>query len=186
MVVVGCFVGAIGGMFIHEGGHGLVAWWNGARILEIGVMPGIVVYPSCKWVKWGGWVAYIRHTSLPVSQMGWVSLAGSGSTMLVSYVLVWLMGWRRILPWGRIVMWCVAMIFAWDILGYSIFTQLGGRHFWWIGGTSPEPLNGFRKICSATWLYVVLMVLHALCFHGLALWRMRNIVHHMRTHQPST
>ncbi len=155
----------VGGLFIHEIGHGLAASAIGGRISALYVWPGVQVFPHPGQAFPGDWNNRLGAAEIgqPASwakngwQMGFVLLMGSGTNFLLGALALlgaWLLkpqGWLRCFLFSAIVL-------AVDLPCYSLFPLFGLRHYIFIGGWYAEPLLGARQmgIPDGVFLFVTL------------------------------
>ncbi len=156
------------GLFTHELGHGFTAMVFGAEITYIEIMPGIQLYPEIKRIEWDGNVGSIGHLSLDSEwKSGLATLMGSGSTAIVAYLAI--VALYALRPKGtlRFALFLVSLIFAIDIVAYSILPKFGLQHWIIIGGTSPEPLIGALMLGVSETAFYTATILHFIVSYGL-------------------
>ncbi len=160
-------VGLYFGTLVHELGHGLTGVVLGGSIEMISVFPGIQVYPTFVYM---GWDSVFGRVGAPELSPQWkdslMMLMGSGSTAIVSYLLLLLAR----LTSRRCKYFClgciiVAVIFAWDVILYSTLPLVGLRHGVFIGGQYPEPLEAAESLGASTPLYFIFLTVHFAVFH---------------------
>jgi hypothetical protein len=160
------FLATIFGTIIHEAGHCLTAVALGGRIKMIRMIPGIEIYPQVKFVGWDFSTFGGCSTTGVKSQVGkgFGHFMGSGSTLIVAYLL--LLASRFIKQkWICIMLLLQALIYAWDIISYSVFPLFGLRHWLIIGGLYPEPLRGAITMGCPQAVYFVCLLMHLVVFH---------------------
>jgi hypothetical protein len=136
-------------VLVHEFGHCLTINAVGGKCEGVYVMPGVRAWPltafgepySGAWGKAIGRVSYDQGA--PTLQAdGLASVMGSGSVAALS--LLALVGLYIFHPrgWARFPLLAQSLMFL-DLLFYVILPHwFGLRHLFFIGGASPEPLNG--------------------------------------------
>jgi hypothetical protein len=73
----------------------------------------------------------------------------------------------RLGGWLRFLLVAEALMFV-DLPLYTFLPLLGLRHFFFVGGASPEPLEGAIQLGLPAWLFMVLVgVVSALMGWGL-------------------
>ena len=164
---------------IHEIGHGLTAEILGGKFLNFYIYPGIQVWPDFGHPYTGNWdnsLAYMYYDYGPGWQPdgwqnGFVLLMGSGTNLLlatIAIVLLWLFR-----PTGLLRLFLIAeSIMFLDIVFYTFLPLLGLRHFFFIGGKIPEPLDGAMLIGSSRPVFLTavfaLLILYTLIIVRLA------------------
>lgn len=166
---------ALVGLFVHELGHGITATALGGKFTSLYILPGIQVWPHFGQPYPNGWSGYIGWVEYNYGfnwnpdgwQPGLVTLMGSGSNLLIAalaLVALWVFQPRRCL---RFFLVAEAMMFV-DLLLYTFLPLVGLRHFFIIGGISPEPLEGAIQLGLPSWLFIALVgVVSALMSWGL-------------------
>ena len=140
---------AVLNLLIHEFGHCITLEKVDGECEGVYVYPGVKIWPLSEWADeyprtWNGWVGFARAAKPAPTEYtnGLVSLMGSGSSAIIS--LLALLGLYRFRPKGGVRLLLIAQsIMFIDLLTYTILPRwFGLPHFFFIGGTSPEPLNG--------------------------------------------
>lgn len=155
---------ALAGLFVHELGHGLTAMALGGKFTALYTFPGIQVWPDFGQKYPGDWAGYIGMARYSYGsnwepdgwQTGLVTLMGSGSNLLLAALaLGFLWGFR---PRGklRFLLVAEAIMFV-DLPLYTFLPLVGLRHFFIIGGSSPEPLEGALQLGFPPGLFVGLV-----------------------------
>ena len=160
---------AVGGLFIHELGHGLMAVLLGGRITYFEVMPGLELFPTLARHPWDGFVAWIGY-DLPQAtsfEGGVIALMGSGTTACLAALT--LLGLVIIRPQGvlRSVWLATTLLLPLDIASYSTFPALGWRHWIIFGGTISEPLEGARAMGIPVGAFYFGLGLYLLALYGV-------------------
>jgi hypothetical protein len=161
---------AIMSVFLHEAGHGLMVILFGGIITYFEVMPGLQLFPIIAWHHWSGVVASISY-SLPASTpdflVGVIQLMGSGMTACIALLALRLLVITRPRGMIRTILLVTAFLMPLDILTYSLFPRLGWRHWIFVGGTKPEPLDGAILMGIPTWVFNVGLGLYILLIYGV-------------------
>lgn len=151
VLVLGLFV--VVNTFVHEFGHCLTIDAVGGECDGVYLMPGVRVWPLTAfgqpypyaWDNYIGLTVYAQ--AAPTDQArGLVSVMGSGSVAIIS--LLALVGLYVFRPqgWLRFPLLAQSFMFP-DLLFYTILPHwFGLRHLFFIGGDTPEPLNGAIKM----------------------------------------
>jgi len=157
---------AVLNLLIHEFGHCITLDKVGGKCEGVYVYPGVKIWPLSEWADeyprtWRGWVGLANPAQSAPSESvdGLVSLMGSGSTAIVSFVA--LLGLYAFRPKRgmRTLLLAQSVMFI-DLLTYTILPRwFGLPHFFFIGGTSPEPLDGAVQmgISESTFIAAVLI-----------------------------
>jgi hypothetical protein len=164
VLVLGLFV--VINTLVHEFGHCLTIEAVGGKCANIYILPGIQVWPLAMLGQpypdpWGKFIALTYYAEpAPTEQArGWVSLMGSGSVAILSLLALLALYIFRPLGWLRFPLLAQSFMFP-DLLFYTILPHwFGLRHMFFIGGDSPEPLNGALRlgISESTFISGVLM-----------------------------
>jgi hypothetical protein len=166
---------AIGGLFIHELGHGIIACIFGGTITYFNIMPGIELYPGISYHPWNGFVAQIGYDlpHLTSFQKGFIDFMGSGATFFVAGIILFSLVVFK--PHGNIrrILFLTAALFPLDILAYSIFPALGWRHWIIFGGRTAEPVNGAIAMGMPAYAYYFVLGLCILLYYGILGYRLR-------------
>jgi hypothetical protein len=158
---------AIGGLFLHEAGHGLAALLLGGRITLLRVMPGIQLFPKIALVPWKGNVAAIG-IDLPAGttrQYAFVALMGSSLTFLLGLAAGLSLLLFKPTGWLRVLFVITALALPLDMITYSIFPVLGLRHWILFGGKKPEPLMGAVGLGVPPAVYYTVLALVSVVYY---------------------
>lgn len=164
LVVLGLV--AVLNLLIHEFGHCITIDRVGGECEGVYVYPGVKIWPLSEWADeypgtWSNYVGLALYARpAPTEYMdGLVSLMGSGSTAIASFLA--LVGLYIFRPRGgvRTLLLAQSVMFI-DLLTYTILPRwFGLPHFFFIGGTDPEPLEGAIQmgIPESTFIAAVLI-----------------------------
>ena len=151
VLVLGLF--AVLNTFVHELGHCFTIDSVGGECEGVYVMPRTKVWPLAEfgqpypdaWDDYIGLTVYAK--AAPTEQAsGFVSLMGSGSVAALSLLALFGLYIFRPQGWIRFPLLAQSFMFL-DLLFYTILPHwFGLRHFFFIGGDTPEPLNGAIKM----------------------------------------
>jgi len=177
-IVVG--VVSLEGLFVHELGHGITTQVLGGQFKGLYVFPGVQVWPSPGRPYDGEWGLDVGQVDAEPGegwgewQRGLVLLMGSGSTMMLAalaFVTLWLL---RPKGWLSYVLIAEALLYL-DILFYTIMPEwFGLRHWVFIGGRYPEPLEGAEMMGCPRMLFLMFILLtSALMTLGVAKYVIR-------------
>jgi len=169
---------AIGGLFLHEAGHGIAAVLMGGRITLLRVMPGIQLFPRLSLEPWNGNVAAIG-IALPegtdtTRQYAFVALMGSGFTFLLGLAAGVLLLLFKPTGWLRTLFVIAALALPLDIITYSLFPVLGLRHWIIFGGKKAEPLMGAVGLGIPPAVYYTVLALVCVVYYVELLRRLRK------------
>jgi hypothetical protein len=178
-LVLGLF--AILNLLLHEFGHCVTIEAVRGECEGIYVFPGVKIWP---WEErgnpykglWDNKIALTQYEKLAPTEKanGLNSLMGSGSVAVAS--LLALAGLYVFHPkgWVRFPLLAQSMMFL-DLLLYTILPRWFGRpHFFFIGGDSPEPLEGAIQMGIPETFFIACVLLYsALMITGLIryIWR---------------
>jgi hypothetical protein len=167
-------------LLAHELGHLLSVIIIGGKINLIAIMPGIRLYPTLGLQTWGGWGAIIDYSlnNGTPSQAGFIAFIGSGATAILGYGAIAVLLARKPHGLAQFAWLTAALLFVWDIIAYSIFPELGLRHWILIGQRVPEPLIGALYMGVPFKTYQIGLTLHSLISNGSILYylfRIRNM-----------
>lgn len=151
VLVLGLF--AVINILVHELGHCFTIDAVGGKCDGIYVMPGVKVWPLTalgqpypdQWEKFIALTFYSKFAPTE-RRRGLVFLMGSSSTAILS--LLALIGLYIFRPqnWLRFPLLAQSFMFL-DLLFYTTLPHwFGLRHLFFIGGDTPEPLNGAIKM----------------------------------------
>ncbi len=169
-----CFV-AFSGAVIHEYGHVITILACGGEVQEVGIWPGVIVYPKLDW-WWGGedWDGRIAWYGAKLPEEPWKAglcdLMGSGATTIVGYLVLLTVLIFRPNKWKWAALAMMVVVYSSDLPMYAIFPRLGLRAVAFIGGPEPEPLIGALAMGMPEWVFYVLVVLDVLLVGGLLLY----------------
>lgn len=177
ILLAGCslLIASTVGTCIHESGHVLTGLVLGGHLDKVWIFPGIQLYPNLRFLpmdSFPGVLGGCGISGLDGARSELVNLMGSGSTMIVAYLML-----LPILPsatWATYVGMISSYIFALDIVLYSTLPLIGARHWIIIGGNEAEPLLAAAALGIPIWLYFTFLTLHVVVFHVLWLSRWRN------------
>jgi hypothetical protein len=166
LLICAIFLSAIVGSLIHEAAHIVVFWAGGSQLKGAYVAPGIQLYPEIKKVKWSGYVCGVSMSESSSDFVRGLSLVmGSTANAVASYLLLTLVflkckGWKI-----KLVLLLVSFLFAWDLIGYSIFPLFDLRHWIFIGGDYAEPIVGASMLGIPLWASYLIVFVHVFVFH---------------------
>ncbi len=160
-------------LLVHEIGHCLTLNAAGGVCEGVYVYPGVQLLPLSRFGEkfvgdWNGALGYTVYAQVPPDEFarGLVLLMGSGSTALLAalaLLLVWTLHPKGTLRAALLVQ---AISFA-DVLFYTLLPEwFGLRHFFFIGGTTPEPLEGAMKMGIPKNLFIAAVILYAALMLG--------------------
>jgi hypothetical protein len=152
--------------FVHELGHGLTTVALGGKFHALYVWPGIEIWPDPGQRLTARRMSNIGlvHLDYPAEwgegsfQDGLVGLMGSGSNLLAAALaLATLLAFH---PRGGLFYLLVAesLMFL-DILLYTFLPLVGLRHFFIVGGASPEPLSSAQMLGIPAWAFMLAVLL---------------------------
>src|SRR5574341_459947 len=142
------------GIILHEMGHGLTAMLFGGTIGAIYLYPGFEIYPHFAQTiyqpgyHYFGSITFGRPGGFEDWQDGWITLMGSGSTLLVSFAahgLLWRLKPVRLPPRYTLI---ALSLFYLDMVSYTLTGPLGLPRAIVLGrsAVSPEPLDGAVRL----------------------------------------
>jgi hypothetical protein len=168
---------------VHEAAHGLTAQVLGGRFNWMCVWPGIQVLPRPGGLydgEWGTSIAKLAYTTGPgwgtdSWQDGLVKLMGSGANLALAALALgslWLFRPRGPL---RTLLIAEALMFE-DILLYTVGPELFGLpHYFFYGGSTPEPIDGAELLgCPRIVAVILILLASALMIGGLAAYLVRT------------
>ncbi|HEG43997.1 MAG TPA: hypothetical protein ENH94_08115 [Phycisphaerales bacterium] len=167
VITISLFIAIVSGSVFHELGHGLTAAAVGGDFSVLGIWPGVQIYPEISFDNMHIFVlgyADIQNVELNW-KIGLVHLMGSGTTAIIAYCLVGLVSLCKSKNTAICVL-IISVVYAWDIILYSILPQIGLRHWFLIGGKVAEPFLGAQRIGIPNWLYFLCLGLHLLIYHS--------------------
>lgn len=157
---------------VHELGHGLTALALGGEFNHLYIFPGVELWPELGKAYSGFWPGNVALTFFRGGthwqewQVGLTLFMGSGSTLLLSFVAVFLLWWlepRRILE-----KFLVTLSFGFlDMLLYIFLPMIGLRHIVFIGGDKPEPLLGAMRMGFPPGFSLAVVLLASLLIFGV-------------------
>ncbi len=166
VLVLGLF--AVINTFVHEFGHCLTIDTVGGKCESIYVMPGIKVWPLAMFGQpypdqWENPIALTFYAkSAPTEQAGgFVSLMGSGSVAGLSLLALFGLFIFRPQGWVQFPLLAQSLMFL-DLLFYTILPHwFGLRHMFFIGGDTPEPLNGAIKMGIPESMFIASVLIYS-------------------------
>lgn len=159
-------IGAIVTKICHEGGHALTALACGCTIRQIRIMPGIQIYPSLKRAACRTVAISYTEPAGP-RRRGFVAFMGTGSTTLLAYLLLALLGWLRPSGYCRTFLAVMAVLAAWDMYSYSTLPLLGLKRFVVFGGSHAEPVHAMELMGVPRAPFLIALAVSFLVFHSL-------------------
>lgn len=139
--VLVCFSGLIA----HEGGHCVAAYLFGGKVTHLVFIPGIQILPTFAKVPWNGTFGSINYSLPPegasIGEKNAIKFMGAGTTALFALAAASL-ALRIGKGTPRNILLAIGVLWPLDILTYSIFPNLGLRHWIFIGGLRAEPYEG--------------------------------------------
>ncbi len=140
-------------LLVHELGHCYTINAVGGKCEGVYVIPGVKVWPLTGFGQhypnaWKGFVGLTVYAkAAPTDQAsGFVALMGSGSVAALSLLALFLLYIFFPRGWVQFPLLAQSLMFL-DLLFYTILPRwFGLPHFFFIGGTSPEPLDGAVKM----------------------------------------
>jgi hypothetical protein len=160
---------ALGGLCIHELGHGLIACLWGGTVTYFEIMPGMELYPELAFHPWNGLIAQIRYTlpDLTPFQEGCIALMGSGTTLCAAGLALGVLLFSKARGGFRRVLIFIAALFPLDMIAYSTFPALGLRHWIIIGGRTAEPVHGAVAMGIPVYAFYIGLGVSALVLYGI-------------------
>ena len=136
-------------LLVHEFGHCLTINAVGGECGGVYVYPGVKIFPlnelGQKYDKaWEGAIGLTNYASPPPTERarGIVSLMGSGSVAILSLLALVTLYVFHPHKGMRTLLLAQSIMFL-DLLTYTILPRwFGLPHFFIVGGTDPEPLDG--------------------------------------------
>ncbi len=164
-------------LFAHESGHALMAKLLSQPVYSITFAPGVQLYPEARRVPWdGSFLGKVDFAHPPESwKMGLIRLMGCGTTIVLSYAIIGAAFYmRKNHRTIAAILRITAIVFAWDILTYSL-PKIGVQHFIFFGGlNNAEPVEAAQLLEMPLPLFWILLTLHAIIFHFLFCWCSRK------------
>lgn len=166
VLVLGLF--AVINLLVHEFGHCFTINAVEGECESIYVMPGIKVWPLTTFGQrypdqWERSIALTFYAkSAPTEQAGgFVSLMGSGSVAALALLALFGLFIFRPQGWTRFPLLAQSLMFL-DLLFYTILPRwFGLRHFFSVGGDTPEPLNGAIKMGIPEPMFIVGVLIYS-------------------------
>ena len=124
---------AVVAVLIHEMGHSAVAVWQGGTFDHIAVYPGWVLYPFDKTGPTAmigpviAWASYYPLANWTQTQQGWVDLAGSLSTTLISVLALLVLLVFKPRGLARLILIAFSCLLFIDLFRYSSVPLIGPR-----------------------------------------------------------
>jgi hypothetical protein len=167
LALASVIVGGLLCKIVHECGHALTAVVLGGRIESVRISLPLPSRPGFFRIRY----------SLPSSDWrnGLTDLMGTGATTILAYGLVLAVFLTRPPLWLRLAALSAAFVCAWDMFLYATLPLLGLRRFLILGGRHAEPVYGTELIGIPPWLFLSLLAVSFLVFHGLAGWVLRRM-----------
>lgn len=149
LLLLAAVIAVVFNFIFHEFGHCITIDQVGGKCEGVYAPPGVKIWPPSgigdpylgEWDNAMGMTVYEEAAPTQAAR-GFVSLMGSGSSALVSFVALlalWILEPRG---WWRTLLMIQALFFG-DLLFYTILPEwFGLRHFFFIGGSTAEPLEG--------------------------------------------
>lgn len=140
---------ALVNLLVHELAHCLTMDAVGGKCESIHVLPGVRVWPVSQigqpypgtWNNYFG-LTHFSEGAPSTEAGGLVSLMGSGSVAILSALALAALFIFRPAGWLRYPLLAQSLMFL-DLLFYTILPHwFGLQHFFFFGGSTPEPLNG--------------------------------------------
>jgi hypothetical protein len=140
-------------LVVHELGHCYTINAVGGKCGGVYVTPGVRIWPLKEFGQhypntWKNFIGLtIYDQAAPTDQAsGFVALMGSGSVAALSLLALFVLNIFFPRGWVRFPLLAQSLMFF-DLLLYTILPHwFGLPHFFFIGGTSPEPLEGAIKM----------------------------------------
>jgi hypothetical protein len=169
-------------LLVHEFGHCLTMDAVGGECGGVYVYPGVKIFPLNELGQkydgpWPNAIGATTYASPPPTEgaRGIVSLIGSGSVAILS--LLALLALYVFHPRGgmRTVLLAQSIMFL-DLLTYTILPRwFGLPHFFVLGGTEPEPLNGAIQMGISESVFIAAVLVFSLIMTaGLVRFIARN------------
>ena len=177
MTIIGFATGCIIGASLHEGGHALVALSYSRQIQEIRIGPFIKIYPKIEIVSVSYDLGEVLHDSPQTPQEeGLREIAGSGLTAIVALFGIILLRWLPLSRRSKLAICAANLVFAWDIISYSIFPRIGLRHWIIAGGVYAEPLRGALLLGMTESTYYISLAAYTGIIHWLAFVQLQRTI----------
>lgn len=168
-IFIGLCSGAILGIILHEAAHTIAILFFGGKIEAIILSPYIQIYPEIRFLPFNNHMGDVIHTpQLSDNAEGLIALSGSGLTGFIALWGLFLIQKISLKKSVRIVTTIMFLIFAWDIISYSILPNIGLLHWGFIGGETAEPLIGALLLGINWYLYFGLLSIYFGIIHLLA------------------
>jgi hypothetical protein len=157
---------ALVNLLVHEFGHCITMGAVGGKCEGVYVMPGVKIWPLTAFGDpypgaWNDFIGIANYAqAAPTAKAsGLVAVMGSGSVAALALLSLIGLYLFRPLGWLRFPLLAQSFMFL-DLLFYTTLPHwFGLRHFFFIGGDTPEPLNGAVKmgISESTFITGVLV-----------------------------
>jgi hypothetical protein len=165
---------ALGGLFVHELGHGITAQALGGRFNALYVYPGIQVWPEPgqpydkEWGTAVGMADTDPGQNWPRWKHGLEWLMGSGANLVLAMMALLSLWVFRPKGWLSRLLVAESLLYV-DILLYTILPEwFGLPHWFFFGGDFPEPLVGAEWMGVPRGPFITLvLVISALMTAGL-------------------
>jgi hypothetical protein len=152
--------------FVHELGHGLTTVALGGKFHALYIWPGVQVWPhpGRRLTQHRMSNIGLAHLDFPADweeegwQEGLVGLAGSGSNLVAAGLALAALWAFRPRGWLFYLLAAESLLFL-DILLYTFLPLVGLRHFFIVGGASPEPLLSALMLGIPAWAFMLAVLL---------------------------
>ncbi len=156
-------------LLVHEFGHCITMNATDGACAGVYVWPGVKIWPLTEAGEhyqgtWDGYIGAAQFASRPSTEFanGLVFLMGSGTTALLATLALLLLLIFRPGGWLRAFLLIQAICFL-DLLFYTILPEwFGWRHFIFLGGDSPEPLEGAVQMGIPQNIFIAGVLLYSL------------------------
>lgn len=167
---------SLAALFMHEGAHAITAVAFGGAVKQIAVIPGIQLFPQCRIIPWDSSLGSVSMTVPGTKRaLGCIDLAGSLSTAFTGFLLLllsWMISNNHRVSLRLLI---AGIIFCSDLLLYSVLPLAGLKHYLFVGGSSPEPLDGFLQLGGTHLVYGVLLAGFTIVVAALVVQTVRNL-----------
>lgn len=148
--------------FVHELGHGLATLALGGEFHALYVWPGIEIWPDPGQRLTARSMSNIGLVQLDFpsewAEDGWqeglIGLMGSGSNLVAAALALLALRALRPTGWLFYLLATESLMFL-DILLYTFLPLIGLRHFFFIGGSHPEPLVSAMMLGIPAWAFML-------------------------------
>jgi hypothetical protein len=152
-------------LFVHEFGHGFTVEALGGDFVALYARPGFQIYPRPGLRYEGEWGTAFAKLVYSVDQdwddwrEGLVGLMGCGTNLVLAALALGGLWAARPRGWLRHLLIAEALMFT-DMLLYTVLPELFGLpNMVFVGGRTPEPVNGAELLGCPRPLFVVLVVI---------------------------